>query len=75
MFCRDKITFLATNHVFCRDKSMLVATKLSSQQNYVCRDKIFLLRQKITLVADEIPPMIVGLSCEPLWPSSKALGW
>ena len=34
IFCRDK-------HVFSRNKSMLVATKLIS----VCRDKIFLLRK------------------------------
>ena len=31
-FCRDK-------HVSCRDKSMLVATKLLSPQAYFCRDK------------------------------------
>ena len=31
-FCRDK-------HVSCRDKSMLVATKLLSRQAYFCRDK------------------------------------
>ena len=40
--CRDKI-------VFCRDKSMLAATKVLSRQNYVCRDKIFLSRQKFVV--------------------------
>ena len=49
-FCRDK-TFVATNilsqQTFCRDKSMLAATKLLSLQNYVSRDKIFLSRQNL----------------------------
>ena len=44
------------SHVFCRNKSMLAATKLLSQRNYVC-DKgfvttsILLLRQKRCFVA------------------------
>ena len=41
-FCRDKSfvstnRFVATKHVFCHDKSMLLL-----RQNYVCHDKIFL---------------------------------
>ena len=36
---RDKDVFVATKHVFCRDKNMLVATNFLSRQNYVCRDK------------------------------------
>ena len=35
----SSISFVATKHVFCCDKSMLVATKVLSRQNYVCRDK------------------------------------
>ena len=35
-FCRDK-----NDPVFCRDKSMLVATKRLSRQTRVCRDKCF----------------------------------
>ena len=35
------IIFAATKHVFRRDKSMFVATKLLSGQNYVSRDKTF----------------------------------
>ena len=40
-FCRDKHGFMTTEHVFCRDKSMLVVTKVLSRKNYVCRDKTF----------------------------------
>ena len=42
-FCRDKIIFVAfaTKDVFCSDKHVFVATKVSlsrlSRQNYVCR--------------------------------------
>ena len=50
--CRDKSfvatnkhVLVATNHVFCRDKSMLAATKLLSHHNYICHDKICLSRQ------------------------------
>ena len=32
-------------HIFCRNRCMLAVTKFLSQQNYVCRDKIFLLQQ------------------------------
>ena len=39
-------SFVMTKQIFCHNKSMLAATKLLSRQNYVCRDKIFLLRQK-----------------------------
>ena len=50
---RDKNVCGATKHVFCGDKNMLVATKLSSsRQTRVCRDEhkfvvtsIFLSRQ------------------------------
>ena len=39
--------FVATKHVFCRDKSMLAATKVLSGQIRVCPDKTRLLsRQK-----------------------------
>ena len=31
MFCRDKHAFVATKHVFCRDK-----TRLLSQQKFAC---------------------------------------
>ena len=37
-FCHDKHVFVVTKHVFCHDKSMLAATKLLSQQNYICCD-------------------------------------
>ena len=40
---RDKHVFVTTKHVFCRGKSMLVATKLLSLQNYVCRDNTFVV--------------------------------
>ena len=44
--CRDKHAFVATEHVFRRDKSMLAATKPLSRRNHVyktgvCRDKRF----------------------------------
>ena len=40
------IIFVETKHVYCRDKSMLAATKLClSQQACFCRDK-YLSRQK-----------------------------
>ena len=44
--CRDKHVFSATKHVFFRDNTMLTATKPSSRPDYVCRNKIFLSRQK-----------------------------
>ena len=37
--------FVATKHVFCRDKSMLAATTVLWRQIDVCPDKIFLSRQ------------------------------
>ena len=40
-FCHDKHEFAATKHVFCRDKSTLVITKLLSKQTRVCHDKSF----------------------------------
>ena len=43
------IMFVAIKHVFCCDKSMLAATKRLSQQNYVCRDKIFLSQQILVM--------------------------
>ena len=46
---RQNTSFVATKHVFCRDKSMLAATKVLSRQKF-CRGKhparILLLRQK-----------------------------
>ena len=60
------VIFVATKHVFCRDKSMLVATK---QDNF-CRDKRHFVRQKFcpdkhTFVATKdvyvfVPPMTEG---------------
>ena len=51
-FCCDKHLFVMTEHVFCRDKGMpLASTTLLSQQNYVCRDKIF-CRGKPLVVAN-----------------------
>ena len=38
-FRHDKHVFVATKHVSCRDKSMLVTTKLLSWQNIFCHDK------------------------------------
>ena len=40
------IIFVATNHVFCRDESMLAATKLLSRQTQFCRDKTRVCRDK-----------------------------
>ena len=40
-FCHDK-------HVSCREKSMFLATKLLSRQNYVSCDKIFLSGQNLS---------------------------
>ena len=37
-FCCNK-HMLVTKHVFCHNKSMLVATKLLSWQHYVCHNK------------------------------------
>ena len=41
--------FVARKHVFCREKSMLDATKLLARQTYVCRDKSKLLPTKLLL--------------------------
>ena len=55
-FCRDKRVFFATSIFLSRkktcfiNKSKLVATKVLSRQNYVCRDKTF-VATKIILVA------------------------
>ena len=46
--CRDKPVFVATKHVFCRHKSMIVATKVLSRQTRV--DKWYLW---------QLPPMTV----------------
>ena len=40
--------FVATKHVFCREKSLHAATKLLSRHNYIYHDKIFLPRQIIS---------------------------
>ena len=37
--------FVTTKQFFCHNKSMPVMTKPLLRQNFVCRDKIFLLRQ------------------------------
>ena len=54
-FCRDKLTFVATKHVFCREKHNFVATKLLFRRAYFCRDKIrvfyVFVATKIMLVA------------------------
>ena len=46
-FCRAKLTYVATKHVFCRLKrfvapSLLMSqqTRLLSRQKYACRDKM-----------------------------------
>ena len=38
-FCRNKHVFITKDFCCCCDNSMLAATKLLSQQNYVCHDK------------------------------------
>ena len=38
-FCHDKHGFVMTKHLFCLDKSMLVETKLLSQETCVWHDK------------------------------------
>ena len=48
-FCRDK-SFVETKHVFCHEKSMLVATKRLSRQTRVCRYKHNFVATNITLV-------------------------
>ena len=47
-FCRDKHTFVATKHVFCRNKSMLVNlfTKRLSRQAYFVATKDVFFRDK-----------------------------
>ena len=57
ILCCDKHNFIITKHVFCPNKSMLVATKdvvetntCLSWQTHVCRGKIFVVT-KIILVA------------------------
>ena len=47
---KKKKMFVATKHVFCHDKSKLVATKLLSRQIFVAI-KILLSRQKTCFVA------------------------
>ena len=53
-FCRDKHVFVVTKYVFWCDKSMLVATKLLSQQTYFCCNKTFVVsnicRSKVNFV-------------------------
>ena len=44
-----QLVFVETKDVFCRDENMLAATKGSSRQNYVCRDKIMFVATKICL--------------------------
>ena len=36
-----QVSFLSRQKLCCCNRSMLVATKLSSRKNYVCRDKYF----------------------------------
>ena len=40
--------FVATKHVFCHDKSMLVVTKHLSRQKCACRDKAFVKHVFVT---------------------------
>ena len=42
--CLDKHVYVTTKHIFCCDKSMLVAAKPLLRQNYVCCDKTFVVR-------------------------------
>ena len=53
-FCRDTHTFSRKKHVFCRDKSMRVATKTR-----VCCDK---KKRKKRRYLWQLPPMIEGNS-------------
>ena len=39
IFVATKVLWRPTKHAFCRNKSILVATKHLSVQTYVCRDK------------------------------------
>ena len=45
------IIFVVTTHVFCRDKSMLGATKPLCRQNYIFHDKIFCRNKSKIFVA------------------------
>ena len=53
IFCRDKLTFVATNTCFSRQNTSFVATKacLSRQIVCVCRDKYLFVATKMTLAA------------------------
>ena len=75
MFCRDRHNFVATKDVFCRDKtrvcrdeSMLVATKLFSQQVFVARNKSMLVATKLLsqqlFVATKQTCVTCGSSCQ-----------
>ena len=45
--CHNKHVFVRTKHVFCGDKSIPVATKRLSQQNYVYHYKTFVAIDKM----------------------------
>ena len=57
-FCFDKHVFVMTKHIFCHNKSMLVATKLLSWQTYLCHDKTgcdrYLCRDKHNFVVTKV---------------------
>ena len=48
-FCREKHVFVTTKHVFYRDKSILVTTKLLLRHNYVCRSNHVFVTTKVYL--------------------------
>ena len=76
-FCRDKHTFVASKHVFCLDKSMLVATNSFCPDKYTfvatkdvfCRDKhMFVATKHLSrqnLYLWQLRPMIRDSYCTP----------
>ena len=73
-FCHDKHVFVETKYVFCRDKSMLVATKLLSRQAYFCHDKHVFVETKyvhlfgigfsLSLICQSTPEDIMQLAVQ-----------
>ena len=77
MFCRHKQVFLATKHAFCRDKSMLVVTKVLSRKKtfvtlnicldkhhfvvYFCHDKSMLVETKLLSPRDKHNLVATGI--------------
>ena len=72
--CRLKHVFVSTKHVFCRDKSTLVATKISWQQKdvainvlwlqtRVCRHKTFVATKMILVAAPATDSLFSRCCC------------